>query len=90
MTKLTAFLSVLALASACSGAPSPDPARATATFAECLERNGVVAEDVNVELNDDGTVRTIALGILSEGDVAYEPTVRLACTEEVEAVLATD
>jgi hypothetical protein len=45
---------------------------------------------VNVELDDDGTVRTIALGILSEGDVAYEPTVRLACTEEVEAVLATD
>lgn len=86
MNKLTALLSVIVLASACSGAPTPDSAQATAQFAECLERNGVVAEDVEVELDDDGTVRTIALGVLSEGEVAYEPIVRLACTQEIEAV----
>lgn len=85
MKKIAVLLSVLALASACSGSPSPDSAGATARFVECLERNGVGAEDVEVELDEDGTVRTIALGILSEGEVAYEPTIRLACTTEAEA-----
>jgi hypothetical protein len=29
-------------------------------------------------------VGSISAAIVSEGEVAYEPTVRLACTEEVE------
>lgn len=88
MSKLTVFLIVLAFASACAGSPPPDEAAATARFAECLERHGIVADGVEVDLNDDGTVGTIALGILSEGDVPYEPVVRLACTQEVEAFIA--
>ena len=56
---------------------------ASVIFAECLERNGVVAEDVVVTM-DRGSVGEISLVILSEGDVAYEPALRLACIEELE------
>lgn len=63
---------------------TPDSGTATETFAACLERNGVDVEDLEVSLNADGSIAGIAATILSEGDVPYEPTVRLACTEEVE------
>lgn len=76
---LTCFSLVLG---SCS--ESPDSETATETFAACLERNGIDVEDLEVSLNADGSVATIAATILSEGDVPYEPTVRLACTEEVE------
>lgn len=33
---------------------------------------------------DGDTVGEISVAILSEGDVAYEPALREACTEEVE------
>ena len=71
----------LALAS-CSEVP--DSQRATEIFADCLERNSVEVQDVEVTLNEDGSVGTISATIVSEGDVAYEPTIRMACTEEVE------
>src|SRR5690606_6329833 len=73
----------------CGGETPLDAAEATARFGECLDRNGVSYEDLEVEMDGDGTVGTISVGILSEGDVAYEPAIRLACTEEVET-LATD
>jgi hypothetical protein len=90
MSKFTVLLFVLAFASGCAGSPPPDEAAATARFAECVERHGIVADSVEVEINDDGTVGSIALGILSEGDIPYEPVVRLACTQEVEASFAAD
>lgn len=62
----------------------PDSGRAAEIFADCLQRNGVEAENVEVILNSDGTVGSISARIVSEGGVAYEPTIRLACTEEVE------
>lgn len=71
----------------CSGETPLDSAEATARFGECLDRNGVVYEDLEVELDADGTGWTISAGILSEGDVAYEPAIRLACTEELEALV---
>lgn len=72
----------------CGGESPLDAAEATATFGECLDRNEVVYEDLEVELDADGKVETLAVAILSEGDVAYEPAIRLACTEEVEALVA--
>jgi hypothetical protein len=78
------FAALLILA-ACELAP--DAERATTRFVECLERNGVVAEDVSVTLAGDGTIEGISAVIVEEGDVPYEPTVRLACTEEVENAL---
>ena len=64
--------------------PAPDAERATTIYLECLERNGVVAEDVSVTLTSDGRVEGIEAVIVDEADVPYEPTVRLACTQEVE------
>lgn len=75
------LLSSLVLAS-CSDVP--DSQRATETFADCLQRNGVEAQDVAVTLSADGSVGGISATILSEGDVPYEPAIRLACTEEVD------
>jgi hypothetical protein len=65
---------------ACQGTGETE---ATATFSDCLARNGIVAESVEVTLRD-GAIGSIDVVILSEGDVPYEPSVRLACTEEVE------
>ena len=42
---------------------------ATATFADCLERNGIVAEDVQVTVGDDGAIEGIEARILEEGAV---------------------
>lgn len=70
------------------GEPAFDAAEATAKFGECLERNEVVYEDLDVELGTDGTLETLGVKILSEGDVAYEPVIRLACTAEVENLAA--
>ena len=67
---------------ACSS--TPDSEEATEIFAECLQRNGVVVDALEVTLDVDGSVSDISVTILSEDDVAYEPVVRLACTEEVE------
>jgi hypothetical protein len=53
-------------------------------FADCLQRNGVAVQDLEVTLEADGSVGNISATIVSEGDVPYEPTVRLACTQEVE------
>ena len=63
---------------------APDASSATTTFVECLERNEIVAEDVNVTLADDGSVEGVEAVIVDEGEAAYEPAVRLACIEEVE------
>jgi hypothetical protein len=60
--------------------PTADLADPTSIFVDCLERNGVVAQDVEVTLDADSSVASI--GARQEGDVAYEPSVRLACTEE--------
>lgn len=73
----------LLLLAACDGTPAAE--RAGRTFAECLERNGIVAEEVEVALGADGSIEGISAVILDEGDVPYEPTVRMACTEEVES-----
>jgi len=62
----------------------PDNGRALEVFADCLRRNGVEAEDVELTLNSDGSVAEVSVTIISEGGVAYEPAVRLACIEEVE------
>lgn len=73
--------SFLVLAS-CSDVP--DSGRATEIFADCLERNGVEVQELEVTLKADGSVGNISATIVSEGDVPYEPTIRMACTEEVE------
>lgn len=63
---------------------NPDNAKASETFADCLHRNGIEAQGVEVTVGSDGTVESISLTIISEGEVAYEPALRLSCTEEVE------
>jgi hypothetical protein len=70
------------LLGACEGT-SPGE-QATMRFAECLERNGIVAEELDVKLAADGSIEGISAVIVDEGDAPYEPTVRLACTEEVD------
>lgn len=77
------LIAVALVTAACE--PSPDAERATTTFVECLERNGVIADDVSVTLTRDGRIEGIEATIIEEADVPYEPTVRLACTQEVEA-----
>lgn len=72
----------------CGGNSPLDAAEASARFGECLDRNGVTYQNLVVELDTDGTVGTISVTILSEGDVAYEPAIRLACTEELELLAA--
>ena len=67
----------------CGGSVLDDD-EATAAFVQCLERNGVEARDVRVTLDSDGTVSGIEAVIISETGAAYEPAVRLACTQEVE------
>lgn len=78
---LFVLCSILVLAS-CSDVP--DSGRATEVFADCLERNDVEVQDLEVILDADGSVASISATIVSEGEVPYEPTVRMACTEEVE------
>lgn len=82
ITRLPTILFFVLLVGACQSAPSPD--EATAMFADCLQRNGITAEDVSVTMGSDGLVEGVVAVIISEGDVAYEPTLREACTEEVE------
>lgn len=66
---------------------TPDSQRATEIFADCLQRNGVEAQNLQVTVDADGSVGGISLTIVSEGDTPYEPAVRLACTQEVESSL---
>lgn len=68
-----------------SCATAPDDAEATRIFSDCLTRNGIDAESVEVTMGTEGYVEGISLVINGEGSVAYEPTVRLLCTHEVEA-----
>lgn len=81
----------IALATGCSRDPNPDlkalSARAVTLFQDCFSRNGVQAENVEVEVSAEGHVRTLSAQIVAEGDVPFEPQVRLACTQEVEARL---
>lgn len=88
--KLTMVLAAAAalMLVGCGDEPALDAAEATAKFGECLDRNEVVYEGLEVELDADGSLASLAVQILSEGEVAYEPAVRLACTEEVEALAA--
>ena len=72
----------------CSGETPLDAAEVTARFGECLDRNEVVYEGLELELDADGKIETLAVKILSEREAGYEPAVRLACTEEVEALAA--
>ena len=60
-----------------------DSNEATRIFAECLERNGIEAQDVEVTITD-GRVEGVSAAILSESDAAYEPVVRMLCIDEVE------
>jgi hypothetical protein len=80
--RLVSTLLFVFLLGACQSVPNSD--EASATFADCLQRNGITVENATVSMGSDGTIEGISVVILSEGDVAYEPTVRLACTEEVE------
>lgn len=80
-TYLTSLLMILSLVS-CS--TTSDNEEASRTFADCLSLNGVEAEGVEVTVDTDGKVEGIAVTIISEGEVAYEPILRLGCTEEVE------
>jgi hypothetical protein len=84
MNRTKAFVGIAVLAVglvACEGGLDSD--EASAIFADCLERNGIEAQNVEVTISD-GTVEDISLGILSEGEIPYEPVVRLQCTDEVE------
>lgn len=81
-TRLSITLLFVLLVGACQSAPSSD--EATAVFADCLQRNGITAENVEVTMGSDGVIEGISAVIISEGDVAFEPTLREACTEEVE------
>lgn len=58
-----------------------DSDTATALFNDCLTHHGAVAEDVSVTVRG-GSTEDISLPVVSEGDVPYEPDVRLACSEE--------
>lgn len=62
----------------------PDSEKATGIFADCLQRNGVEVENLELTLNEDGTVAAVSARIVGEEEVPYEPTVRLACIEEVD------
>lgn len=80
---LVVLTSTSLMLASCGG--PPDDAEATRVFTECLSRNGIEAERVEVTMGSEGHVEEISLAITSEGSVAYDPTVRLICTEEVEA-----
>lgn len=86
------LVALVALSPGCSSGPTRDQealsARAVSLFQDCFSRNGVQAENVEVEVSADGHVRTLSALIVAEGDVPFEPQVRLACTQEVEARLA--
>ena len=84
MSRLKNFAVIVAVGVSLAGCQGFDSDEASKIFADCLERNGIEAEDVVVTMDGD-TVDEVSLVILSEGDVAYEPTLREACTEEVEA-----
>ena len=60
------------------------PQDVSAAFEECLTRHGVMTQDVQATLGPDATIESLSVVIVSEGDVAYEPVARLACTTEVE------
>lgn len=83
MRKSKILVGIAVTAVSLAGCQGLDSDEASGIFADCLERNGVEAQDVEVTMNA-GSVDGISLVILGEGDVAYEPTVRLLCTEEVE------
>ncbi|HSJ27211.1 MAG TPA: hypothetical protein VLB67_03310 [Acidimicrobiia bacterium] len=74
---------LLAAALALTGCQNA-PRDVSADFDDCLTRHGVVTQDVEATLGSDGTIETLSVVIVSEGDVAYEPALRLACTAEVE------
>lgn len=84
MSRLKNLAAIAALAAFIVGCQVLDTDEASKIFADCLERNGIEAEDVVVTMDGD-TVGEISVVILSEGAVAYEPALREACTEEVEA-----
>lgn len=85
------LMMALALGTGCSSGPTPDlkalSGRAVSLFQDCFSRNHVQAEKVEVEVAADGHVRTLSAQIVAEGTVPFEPQVRLACTQEVEARL---
>ena len=77
------LLAILALTIASVGCNQLDHDGATEAFRDCLQRNGVEVERLNVRVDGIGQIESIELTVLTEGAVAYEPTIRLACTEEV-------
>ncbi|MGB7861356.1 MAG: hypothetical protein WBM90_12730 [Acidimicrobiia bacterium] len=81
---LTYLASLVMIVPVVSCSTTPDNEKASETFADCLDRNGVIAEGVEVTVGSNGKVEGISLRILSEGDIGYEPALRLSCTEEVE------
>lgn len=79
---VAALAAITGLTVGCPQVPSSEDA--SNEFRACLERHGVVAESVEVRLGADGSIEALEARILSEGDTAYEPAVRLACTAEIE------
>lgn len=82
---LITTVALVIVATGCTDDQNVDTEQATSVFIECLDRNGIEARDVRITLNEDGTVATIEAEILNEADVAYEPAVRIGCTQEVES-----
>ena len=74
-------VALLSLSIVSCGAPNDE--RATKVFADCLRRNGIVAEGVEVTMGRDGKVGGYAATVVSEGNVAFDDLVP-GCIEEVE------
>ena len=82
--KMRKLVNTPALATAGVACQATDTAKASDRFTDCLQRNGVEAEDVEVVMSD-GVVESLTLVVVDEGEARYEPTVRLVCTLELEA-----
>lgn len=81
---LTLVLAALLALAAAACTPQRDASSAIGVFEDCLERNGVRAGDITLSLDGGGRVESLSATIVEEGDVPYEPAVRLACIAEVE------
>lgn len=61
-------LLVLALVVSACG-PSPEAQEAERLYRACINRNGVVAEGVQVELDSDGRIETVTATYLNADDI---------------------
>lgn len=74
------LLAAALILAGCQSAPQD----VSVAFEDCLTRHGVVTQDVQATLGSHGTIESLSVVIVKEGDVAYEPELRLACSAEVE------